>query len=241
MTAPVIDDPVVRRPAPAAAAPRSAPTGWWRAGALAVLVLTATVAALRLPLHRLPEWVDRLGPTAPLVGVAVCTLLLAALVPRTAVSLACGALFGAAAGTLWSLVAALLAAGITFVAGRWAGRDLIVARAGDRVARIDRWLTRRGLLAVIVVRLLPLAPFGLVGYVYGTTSVRWRHYLLGTAIGGIPSSISYAVIGAAMTAPQAVSWLTFVPAAAGVVISSAAALHWRRQARRPRPDAPPAA
>jgi uncharacterized membrane protein YdjX (TVP38/TMEM64 family) len=81
---------------------------------------------------------------------------------------------------------------------------------------------------VVVVRLLPIAPFGLVGYAYGTSSVRVRHYLLGTAIGSAPSAFSYATIGAAVVSPSAVGWLTFLPAVSGILISSAAALHWRR-------------
>ncbi|GAA2391778.1 hypothetical protein Cme02nite_13050 [Catellatospora methionotrophica] len=204
---------------------------WPRLVALAAFVGLAGFAAWKLPLEKLPAWVDQLGPAAPAVAVLVCTVLLCALVPRTAISLGCGALFGAVGGAAWSLTAALLAATITYAAGHWAGRDLVAAHAGDRLARLDRWLARRGLLAVIVVRLQPIAPFGLVGYAYGTTSVRFRHYLLGTALGGLPSSFSYATIGAAAIAPDSLSWLTFIPAATGIAISAAAALHWRRQTR----------
>ena len=82
---------------------------------------------------------------------------------------------------------------------------------------------------MIVVRLLPIAPFGLVGYAYGTSSVLFRQYLLGTAIGALPSSISYSVIGAAAVNPDSLSWLTFLPAAAGIAVSTFAALHWRRK------------
>jgi uncharacterized membrane protein YdjX (TVP38/TMEM64 family) len=205
--------------------------GLRRAVGLGLLIVLAALAAWQLPLERLPDWVERLGLAAPVISIAVGAVLLSALVPRTAVSLACGALFGAVAGATWSLTAALIAAVLTFAAGHWAGRDLLTVRAGQRVARLDRWLARRGLLAVIVVRLLPIAPFGLVGYAYGASSVRWRDYLLGTAIGAIPSSISYATIGAAAVAPDTVSWLTFVPAGTGILISSGAAFYWRRQAR----------
>ncbi|WP_230686996.1 TVP38/TMEM64 family protein [Catellatospora vulcania] len=221
-------DPV--QPAPAPAGPGTG-THWPRLAALALLVGLAGFAAWKLPLDKLPAWVDQLGPAAPVVAVLVCAVLLCALVPRTAISLGCGALFGAVAGAAWSLTAALLAATITYAAGRWAGRDFVAAHAGDRLARLDRWLARRGLLAVIVVRLQPIAPFGLVGYAYGTSSVRFRHYLLGTALGGLPSSFSYATIGAAAIAPHSLSWLTFIPAATGILISAAAALHWRHQTR----------
>lgn len=223
--------PGATQPVQTEAGGREAGTHWPRLVALAVLVGIAGVAAWKLPLEQLPTWVEQLGPAAPAIAVLVCAVLLCALVPRTAISLGCGALFGAVGGAVWSLTAALLAATATYAAGRWAGRDFVAAHAGDRLARLDRWLARRGLLAVIVVRLQPIAPFGLVGYAYGTSSVRFRHYLLGTALGGLPSSFSYATIGAAAIAPHSLSWLTFIPAATGILISAAAALHWRHQTR----------
>ena len=166
-----------------------------------------------------------------LIGAA----LLCALVPRTPISLIAGALLGAYAGAASAFAAAFIAALLTFAAGRWAGRDLLAQRAGQRLHRLDTWIARSGLLAVIVVRMLPIAPFGLVGYAYGTSSVLFRHYLLGTAIGALPSAVSYAVIGAAAVNPDSLNWLTFLPAVAGIAVSAAAAYHWRRTSRAASP------
>jgi uncharacterized membrane protein YdjX (TVP38/TMEM64 family) len=189
------------------------------------------VAGLALAAWQFPvqEWASRVTPAA---AVLIGAGLLCALVPRTPISLIAGALFGAYAGAAWAFAAALIAAALTFAAGRWAGRDLLAQRAGDRLRRLDTWIARRGLVAVIVVRLLPIAPFGVVGYAYGASSVLFRHYLLGTAIGALPSAISYSVIGAAAVNPDSLSWITFLPAVAGIAISSAAAYHWRRTSRR---------
>ena len=200
----------------------------WRKPALLVLAVAAlAVAAWRLPVQ---EWATQVSPVpAVLIGAA----LLCALVPRTPISLIAGALLGAYTGAASAFAAALIAALLTFAAGRWAGHDLLAQRAGERLHRLDTWIARSGLLAVIVVRMLPLAPFGLIGYAYGTSSVLFRHYLLGTAIGALPSAVSYAVIGAAAVNPDSLTWVTFLPAAAGIAVSAAAAYHWRRTSRRP--------
>lgn len=195
-------------------------------------VVALAVATATLPLEAIPRYAASLGSAAPAAVVTGGALLMAALVPRTAISVACGALFGALGGFGYALSAALLTAVVTYAAGRWAGRGLLAAKVGGRLHRLDSWLSRRGLLAVVVVRLLPLAPYGLIGYAYGTTSVRRRHYLTGTLIGAAPSCFSYATIGAAVVAPDRISALTFVPAAFGLVITSTAAWHWRRTARR---------
>jgi uncharacterized membrane protein YdjX (TVP38/TMEM64 family) len=188
---------------------------------VAGFVAALAVSAIWLPLEDIARRVN------PLAAVALGALLLCVLVPRTAISLLCGALFGAWAGAGWALAAALLAALVTRAVGRWAGHDLLARRSGDRLRRLDRWLARHGLLAVVVVRLLPLAPFGFVGYAYGGSSVQFRHYFLGTAIGATPSAISYATIGAAAVAPESLTWLTFLPALIGVAVSTGAALYWR--------------
>jgi uncharacterized membrane protein YdjX (TVP38/TMEM64 family) len=212
--------------------PRQARRVRARLAALAVLIAAAAVAAALLPLHRIPDTVARLGAWAPWAATGTGALLLAALVPRTAVSLACGALFGVVEGGPVALVAALLAAVGTFAAGRWLGREALAAHAGDRLGRLDGWLARRGLAGVLVVRLLPVAPYGLVGYAYGTTGVRVRDYLGGTLIGAAPSAFTYAAIGAAVVQPGAVRLVTFAPAAAGALVTCAVAVYWRRTGRR---------
>lgn len=202
-----------------------------RALALVAGVGSFAAAGLLLPLRDLADGVAGLGPVGPVAAVAGGALLLAALVPRTAISLAFGALFGAAFGGGLAVGAALLGAAATFVAGRALGREFLAARGWVRWHRLDAWLTRRGLLAVVVTRLMPLAPFGLVGYAYGTTSVRVRHYLLGTLVAATPSAVTYAIVGAAVVAPSGVDAVAFVPAALGTLVSAGAALHWRRTSR----------
>jgi len=185
-----------------------------------------------IPLRRIPDVVRGLGAWGPVAAVALGALLLAALVPRTAISIGCGALFGAIGGGLVAWAAALLAAVGTFAAGRRLGRDVVAAHTGDRLARLDGWLARRGMLGVLVVRMLPLGPYGLIGYAYGATGVRWRDYLGGTFAGAAPSAFTYAAVGAAVVRPGAVRLVTFAPAAAGLLVTLAAAIYWRRTSRR---------
>lgn len=205
--------------------------GLLRLGTLGLVVGALALLASRVPLDGVPQFVRGLGTLGPLAGVATGAALLMALVPRTAISLACGLLFGALAGAAIAVVAAVLAAAATFALGRWAGRSVVERRIGGRLARLDAWLARRGTLAVVVVRLLPIAPFGLVGYAYGTSSTAFRHYILGTSMGATPSAFAYAAIGSAVVAGTSGDLLTYAPAALGAVISVGALLYWRRHPR----------
>jgi uncharacterized membrane protein YdjX (TVP38/TMEM64 family) len=203
-----------------------------RFGILALVVGGLAAAAAVLPLREVSNAVLALGPAAAVAIAVVGGLLLSVLVPRTAITLACGALLGPVTGAGAALAAAVLAAVATYCAGRWAGRGALAARTGGRLDRLDGWLNRRGLSAVLLVRFLPLAPFGLIGYAYGTTSVCRKRYLLGTTLASIPSAVTYAVIGAAVTAPGQMNPLTLAPALIGLTLTTTIVVRWRRSTKR---------
>lgn len=204
---------------------------------LALVLGVAVLAAIAmvLPLGEIPDAVSRLGLLAPVAGVAVGAALLVALVPRTPISLACGVLFGAVTGTICAVILALVAATVTFVAGRWLGREFVQRRAGRRWAKLEEWISRDGVLAVAAVRALPIGPYGLSGYAYGSSSVAVRHYALGTLIAATPSAITYAILGAAVVRPGALNPLTFVPLAFGLALSAVVFVRARRRYRAATP------
>jgi uncharacterized membrane protein YdjX (TVP38/TMEM64 family) len=66
---------------------------------------------------------------------------------------------------------------------------------GIRLNRISRQFCRRGLLAVIAFRLLPIAPFIVVNVMAGALRVHLSHYTLGTAIAMLPGLLAATVFG----------------------------------------------
>jgi uncharacterized membrane protein YdjX (TVP38/TMEM64 family) len=189
---------------------------------LLVLTVAALAAiALWLPLEALPEAVGRLGVLTPVAAVGIGATLLVALIPRTPVSLACGLLFGTVLGAACALAVALVAATVTFVLGRWLGRDFVARRAGRHWSGLELWIVREGVLAVAAVRAVPLGPYGLAGYAYGSSRVRVRDYALGTCIAATPSAVSYAALGAAVAGTGRLNAPALVPLALGLLLSAA--------------------
>lgn len=206
----------------------------YRVVLLVVGVAAVAVAVALSPLRGVPGLVSGFGPAAPVGAVLIGAALLVALVPRTPISVACGLLFGPALGAACAIVTAMLAAAATFALGRALGRDFVVARLArrDRMRRawetIERWIAREGVLAVAAVRSWPLGPYGLVGYAYGTSGVRVRHYALGTLIAATPSAILYATLGAA-AGGAGTNPLTYILLPFGLVLT--AFMVWRSRAR----------
>jgi uncharacterized membrane protein YdjX (TVP38/TMEM64 family) len=204
-------------------------------------------------LARVRELIDRLGPLAPVAAVVAGAALLVALVPRTVITVAWGALFGPVGGAGYTLAAALLAAAVGFGIGRLLGRDFVHSHSGAasdaggpntladrvrrRVARLDKWFARQSVFGVVTVRLVPIGGFGLVSYGYGITGARLRPYLLGSLLASIPSAFGYAAIGAAVASPGQVNWLATAPAGLGLVATTIIVTRWWRR-RAPAPAGP---
>ncbi|MFI9640117.1 TVP38/TMEM64 family protein [Micromonospora sp. NPDC051925] len=204
-----------------------------------LLCMLAGFAALLLLAPRpdvadLPRLADSLGGYAPVAGIVVGALLLVALVPRTFVTLAAGAVFGPWEGAAYALGAALLAAALGFAVGRVLGREFVAERVRGRLARLDGWFARQSVLGVVTVRLLPIAGFGLVSYGYGTTGARVTPFLVGSVLASAPTAFGYAAIGAAVSSPGQVNWFAAAPASLGLIASAVLAYRWWQAERRRR-------
>ncbi|MFM9432780.1 TVP38/TMEM64 family protein [Arthrobacter sp. MP_2.3] len=170
-----------------------------RLGILVVLVAAAAVAALVFPLPPVEEIRNYFGTTGwwgPAAFILAYAALTLAPVPKNVLSVAAGLVFGFAGGIAVVFIAAILGSITAFWLGRWLGREAVEKFTGARVEKVDQLLRRRGLAAVIGVRLVPVLPFTAINYTAGLTSIRWWPYFLGTAIGILPGTVSYVTLGA---------------------------------------------
>jgi uncharacterized membrane protein YdjX (TVP38/TMEM64 family) len=206
-----------------------------------VAALAGAVAALGVPKPgEAAAVVADLGSVAPAIAVAGCAVLVLGLFPRTVLSAAAGLVFGPWAGAGYVIAGATAGALVAFGVGRWLGRDFVAAQA--RIRRIDGWLTRGGVLGVLTVRVLPIAPFGLVSYGFGISGVRLRAYLAGTVLGMLPSTLVYANLGAAATEPGSAEFLVAAVVAILFAATTGSLAVWlgRRRARVASHNAGPA-
>lgn len=127
-----------------------------------------------------------LGPMAVwlIMSAALCLAL-----PLVLLSLLVIAAFGPAWGMALCFASAGLSALLSHRIGHGLGHDLLLNLAGPRVRLLSETLGRRGLPAVILMRLTPIAPFAVVNMVAGATHIRPWQMLLGTWIGMAPSTL----------------------------------------------------
>ncbi len=137
-------------------------------------------------------------------------------------------LFGLVVGVL-VLVGAVLGASAAFWLGRLLGRDAVERLSGARIARVDALLRRRGVLALIAVRLVPVLPFTAINYAAGLSVLRTRDYLIGTSVGIIPGTIAYVTLGSYGSSPG--SWPFLIALIVLVVLTAGGTVLARRSHR----------
>lgn len=149
-------------------------------------------------------------PWAPLVILAAYTPACLVMFPRPLITLAAVVAFGPLTGGAYALAGILLAAFVTYVAGRALPRRTVRQITGHGLNRIAETLRRRGLLAVTALRLVPLAPFAVEGLIAGAIRIRLWHFMLGSAIGLLPGTLATTVfgreIGAALEGSSSISY-----------------------------------
>lgn len=160
---------------------------------------------------------------APLLVVGCYVLAGLLVMPVMVVIAVTGIVFGPWLGALYALAGSLASAAVTYGIGRAVGRDLVRRLAGRRINRLNRQLGRRGLLTVVVLRLVPVAPFSVVNVVAGASQIRLRHFLLGTLIGMTPGILlTVAFVDSIVAALRRPSLHSIALVAAVVAVVSAA-------------------
>jgi len=168
------------------------------------VIAAALIATYLSPLREhlthatvLREDLARFGGWAPAVFVVVMTGLTATGFPRMALYPVAGMAFGLAPGLLWSMIATVAGAFTTFLYARWAGRSLVMKK-WPALARLSTRLDARGFLSVALIRQLP-SPGFLTNLLFGISAVRTRCFLLGTALGALPSAIPATMLGSSLS------------------------------------------
>jgi len=130
------------------------------------------------------------GAPIGLAGFVVASLVA---VPVTFLILVSALVFGPVTGALVGLVGSTLSALAGYGIGHYAGRGAVERLAGSRLERLSRRLARRGILTIVTVRIVPVAPFAVLNLFAGASHLRLRDFAIGTVLGMLPGVLALAV------------------------------------------------
>lgn len=209
---------------------------------IVVILVALAVVWFATPLR---EWIDVRhlvamltrfsdSPFAPLIMLALFVGGGLVVMPVNVLIAATVLVFGPLLGAIYALIGCELNALVLYELGRrlpHAERD---NQLGARIRRLRAKLSEHGVLAVALVRFVPIAPYSIVNFVAGAARIDRVKYFVGTAIGMLPGIILNAlfidrVLGA-IEEPGPWSYLLLIVVAAVAILF--AAIVRRRLARR---------
>lgn len=146
------------------------------------------------------RYVDSYGIYAPIIYIALFTFLPIAFFPVPVLALAGGLAFGLWRGTIYTIIGAGLNSAIMFYMAKFIAKDIVVEFLKGKLP--EKWWdlfedadSKRGFLVVFVLRLIPLAPYNVINYGAGLTSINFNNYMIATLIGILPGTLVFLNIG----------------------------------------------
>jgi uncharacterized membrane protein YdjX (TVP38/TMEM64 family) len=149
--------------------------------ATAIYLVRFSPARQYLTAHQLGQFLESVGPWAPLLFVGVYAVGVCLFLPGTLLTAMGAAIFGPYGGFLYVWTGAMIGAGLAFLIGRYLGRDFAASLIGDRLKRFDDAIERNGFATVLYLRLIYF-PFTPMNFGMGLTKVRFWDYISGTAL-----------------------------------------------------------
>jgi uncharacterized membrane protein YdjX (TVP38/TMEM64 family) len=125
-----------------------------------------------------------------------------------------------------AMTGSLLSAAAMYGVGHALGRNLVRHVAGRRVNQLSRNLARRGLVTIVVLRIVPVAPYSIVNLLAGASHIVFRDFIIGTLIGMLPGIFALTLFTESLKHFITEPSLFNIAVLAGAMIMAVALLAW---------------
>jgi len=161
-------------------------------------------------LRRLQQLGAHFAGEQPLATALLLALLLAltmalSLPAKAALNLLTGALLGPLAAGAVTLLGALAGTSVLFAVARHLLRSRAAAELGEQVARLQSRIERHPVLAIAGLRLMVTFPYAPITLAAALTRMRYRDFLMGSALGDLPVILLYSLAGARLATLRSLS------------------------------------
>lgn len=204
----------------------------WKIAAAIIIVgslLWFDFKYLKVNPETIRTWVLSFGWVSPVIYIVMYIVRPFILFPAAILSMAGGLAFGTWKGMLFTLVGAVTGAVLSFLVARKIGGTFFRGKEDPRLAKLERAMSRKGFMMVLMLRIAPFVPFDLVSYSAGAARVPLRAFLPATIIGTLPGTFAYNYLGASLTKG---SWREFIIAGCVFAVAIAIPFLLRRKVER---------
>ncbi len=157
-----------------------------------------------------------------LAFLAIYIAATAFMVPASALTIAGGFLFGVWIGVPATVIGATIGACILFIAAKTSLGEALKGIAGPFLSKMEKGFNENALSYLFTLRLIPLFPFAVVNIAPALLGAKFRDYFISTALGIIPGTIAYTLIGSGLRGTLLEAAESGQTADVGALVASAA-------------------
>jgi len=187
-------------------------------GLIVIVVLAAVSFLLGDVLDQ--TWVDAHvrghGMQGELLFLLTGWLLSSVGLSRQLIAFLSGYAFGFLPGVLLATLAVVAGCMLTYYVARYLLRSFLLQRYAGRIDRMGRFVHDNTFVMTLLIRLLPLGSNLMVNVAAGVSGVRSVPFFLGSAVGYLPQTLIFALVGSGTSVDQfwqvAVAMVLFVAA-----------------------------
>jgi uncharacterized membrane protein YdjX (TVP38/TMEM64 family) len=169
------------------------------AGAVIIIIVYFAREAWDISPVDIQQFILSFGWLSPVVFIVIYTIGPFVFFPSFILSMTAGLTYGVWPGAAFIWMGALGAASTGYLIGRFLGEKVLKVHNFSWSEKLEKQITERGFLFVLILRLIPVIGFGLLSYLSGVMKVRFHHYILATMIGILPGIVVYGTLGSSLT------------------------------------------
>jgi len=165
------------------------------AGAMVAVVIALPLLGASSAQSTLVRLVSEGGVRGPAMFLLLATFLTAIGLPRQIPAFVAGYAFGPLYGATIALGSQIMACSLDFIWARALGQNFVRRRFGKQLRKVDAALAAQPFITTLTLRLMPVGSNILLNLAAGLSSVRAVPFLVASAIGFIPQTVIFALIG----------------------------------------------
>lgn len=164
---------------------------------IAAIILVAAFLMQKIGVSELRELIGEHVLFAPMIYVLCFAILPIFLFPVPILAVVAGAAFGLFAGSLYTIIGAMINSVLMFYIARFLGFRAVGDFTQNSKSKILKTLGEPGgkFSLILILRLMPLVPYNALNYACGVMNVSLRDYVVATFVGIVPATFIMVNLG----------------------------------------------
>ena len=164
---------------------------------IAAIMLVAVFLMQKIGVSELRELIGEHAIFAPMIYVLCFAILPIFLFPVPILAVVAGTAFGLFAGSLYTIIGAMINSVLMFYIARFLGFRTVSAFTQNSKSKILKTLGEPGgkFSLILILRLMPLVPYNALNYACGMMNVSLRDYVVATFVGIVPATFIMVNLG----------------------------------------------